>query len=290
MIANHPLKRYSGWLFVLPYLALFLLFLVIPLVYGFSLSLSKSELLSTVKPRFVGLGNYGEAFHDPYFWKALGVTFRMVALVTPLTMLLALGIAVGINSLPRRRQTFFRSAFFLPGMMTVSVVGILWRWFYNPEFGVFNAYLEVLGLRIPWLGNPGWATLSIVLMTLWWTVGGPMVILLAGLQNQPEQYAEAAALDGAAPFQCFWKISLPLLKPVLLFTTVLNVIGAFQIFGQTLLVTKGGPEFSTRTLVQYIYDTAFNNYRMGYASAMSWILFLVIGIFSAAQFRLLRES
>lgn len=287
---KETLKRYSGWFFVLPYLILFSLFLLTPLIYGFRLSLYKSELLSLSPPRFIGAGNYAEAFRDPYFWKAMTVTMRMMLLVTPITILTALGIAVGINSLPRKRQTFFRSAFFVPGMLTISVVGIVWRWFYSPEFGVFNAYLGAFGLRPPWLGNPAWATLAIVIMTVWWTVGGPMIILLAGLQNQPEQYLEAAALDGATAFQRFRFISLPLLRPVLLFTIILNVIGAFQIFGQTLLVTKGGPEFGTRTLVQYIYDTAFNNYRMGYASSMSWILFVVIGAFAVIQFRALREK
>ena len=284
------LKAFSGWLFVLPYLCLFGLFLLTPLLYGFRLSLFKSELLSSAPPRYVGTDNYTEALHDPYFWKAMTVTLRMMLLVTPLTIGTALAIAVGINSLPRKRQTFFRSAFFLPGMLTVSVVAILWRWLYSPEFGVFNAYLGAFGIKPPWLGHPGWATMAIVIMTVWWTVGGPMIILLAGLQNQPEQYLEAAALDGANSWQRFRYISLPLLRPVLLFTIVLNIIGAFQIFGQTFLVTKGGPEFATRTLVQYIYDTAFNNYRMGYASAMSWILFLVIAGFSVVQFRLGREK
>jgi multiple sugar transport system permease protein len=131
---------------------------------------------------------------------------------------------------------------------------------------------------------------AIVLMTLWWTLGGPMLVLLAAIQNIPAAYHEAAAIDGVTPLQGFFKITLPLLKPVLLFAMVMNVIGSFQVFGQVYMITRGGPELSTRTLVQYIYETAFNNYRMGYAAAISWLLFLLIGAFSVIQFRLMREK
>jgi multiple sugar transport system permease protein len=172
-------------------------------------------------------------------------------------------------------------------MITISVAGILWRWFYHSEFGVFNA---ILGTKIPWLNTPGMAMASIVLMTVWWTVGGPAVILLAGLKQIPTAYYEAAAIDGATGWQRFRHITIPLLRPVLLFVLVLNVIGAFQIFGQPFIISRGGPELSTRVLVMYVYETAFNFYRMGYASAMSWLLFLVIVAITLVQFRLLREK
>ena len=287
---RRTLSRWSGYLFVLPYLVLFCTFLVYPVLSGLKLSMFRWELLSASPAKFIGLGNYREAVADPMFWKALGVTFRMMLIITPLTVLLALSLALGLNSIKKKRQTFYRAALFIPGMLTVSVVGILWRWFYNPEFGVFNAMLAPTGFRPPWLGHPLWATIAIVIMTLWWTTGGPMVTLLAGLQGVPDHYIEAAQLDGANAWQRTWCIVLPQLRPVLLFVMVMNIIGTFQIFGQTFLVTKGGPEYSTRTLVQYIYDTAFNNYRMGYAAAMSWLLFAVIGTFSMVQFRLMREK
>jgi multiple sugar transport system permease protein len=208
----------------------------------------------------------------------------------PTTIVLALVLAVGLNGIPRKRQAFYRAAYFLPTVITISVAGILWRWFYNSEFGLFNAYLAPFGIKIPWITDANWAMPSLVLMTLWWTVGGPMVALLAGLQNISPAYYEAAELDGATGMSCFFRITLPLLRPVLLFVVVLNVIGAFQVFGQVYMITRGGPELSTRTLVQYIYETAFNNYRMGYAAALSWLLFLVIACFSFLQFRLLREK
>ncbi len=284
------LRRYAGYLFVLPYLLLFGGFLVLPLFYGLQLSFFRWELLSPAPPQFIALGNYREATGDPYFWRAVGTTLRFVVFSVPLTVIIALGVAVGINSIPRRRQAFYRAAFFLPTMLTISVAAILWRWFYNTEFGIFNAYLSKIGVSIPWLTDANWAMVSIILMTLWWTIGGPMVILLAGLQNLPDHYYEAARIDGANARQQFWFVTLPLLRPVLLFTVVLNIIGAFQVFGQTFMITRGGPEFATRSLVHYIYETAFNNYRMGYAAAMSWLLFLIIGVFSIAQFRLMREK
>ena len=281
--------RYTGYLFALPYLILFGGFVILPLVYGLGLSLFRWEMLSPLPAQFVGVANFQEAMSDSYFWRALGTTLRFVVMAMPPTIGLALLIAVGLQAAPRRRQSFYRAAYFLPTIITISVAGILWRWFYNSEFGLFNAFLAPVGIKIPWITDTAWAMPSIVLMTLWWTVGGPMMALLAGLQNIPISYYEAASLDGATPGKQFWRITLPLLKPVLLFVVVLNVIGSFQVFGQVYMITRGGPELSTRTLVQYIYETAFNNYRMGYAAALSWLLFLLIAAFSFIQFRLMRE-
>lgn len=283
------LYRLSGYLFALPYLILFCGFLLLPLAYGLGLSFFRWELLSPAPPAFIGLGNYREAVSSDYFRRALGATFRFVLMAVPLTVGLALLLAVGIQAIPRSRQSFYRAAYFLPTILTISVAGLLWRWFFNTEFGLFNAYLAPLGLRVPWLTDATWAMRSVVLMTLWWTVGGPMVVLLAGLQQIPAHYYEAASLDGANTLHRFFHITLPLLRPALLFVLVMNLIGAFQVFGQTFIITRGGPEQSTRVLVQYIYETAFNNYRMGYAAAMSWLLFLLIAVFACVQFRLMRE-
>ncbi|MGB7160447.1 MAG: sugar ABC transporter permease [Tepidisphaeraceae bacterium] len=286
-------RRLAGYLFLLPYLTLFCVFLLLPLCYGLVLSFQKYNLVESkdVAPTFVGLANYREAVADPYFRRALWATARFVIMAVPATVGLALLLAVGIESLPARRQGFYRLCIFIPTMITISVAGILWRWFYNSQFGVFNALLEPLGIGpVNWITDKRWAMPSIVLMTVWWTVGGPTVILLAGLKQIPDAYYEAAAIDGAVGWRRFIHITLPLLRPVLLFVLVLNVIGAFQIFGQTYIITRGEPEMSTRVLVQYIYDTAFNFYRMGYGSAMSWLLFLVIVAFSLIQFRVLREK
>jgi multiple sugar transport system permease protein len=299
-------RRYTGYLFLAPYLTLFCVFLLFPLGYGLLLSFQKYNMVESkdAVPTFIGLANYREALADQYFQRALWATAKFVIMAVPCTIGLALLLAVGINAIPERRQSIYRLAVFVPTMISISVAGILWRWFYNSQFGVFNAILRpieralpfldhVFGdgwSNVPWITNKAWAMPSIVLMTVWWTVGTPTVILLAGLKQIPEAYYEAAAIDGAVGWKRFIYITLPLLRPILLFVIVLNVIGAFQIFGQTFIITRGEPESSTRVLVQYIYDTAFSFYRMGYGAAMSWLLFLIIVIFSLVQFRVLREK
>jgi len=288
MSPRSRIGRWSGWLFVAPYLVLFGAFILLPVFFGLGLSLFRWEMLSPLAPKLVGAANYREALSDEYFWKAMRATGLFVVMAVPLTVLLAMSIALGLASLDRRRA-LYRAAYFLPVMINISVAGILWRWFFNSEFGLFNAYLAKVGLKVPWLTDPAVAMPSVVLMSLWWHVGGPVVILLAGLKQVPETYYEAAAIDGAGPWRQFVHVTLPLLKPVLLFVVVMNVIGSFQVFGQTFIMTRGGPELSTRVLVQYIYESAFNFYRMGYSAAMSWLLFVVIAAFAAVQFFLLRE-
>ena len=274
-----------GYLFMVPYLAVFILFVVVPLVYGFALSFFRWEMLSPEPARFMGISNYIEAFSSDYFYKALWATLRFVAMAVPLNVIVALAIACGINAVPIKRQGLYRAAYFLPTILTISIAGILWTWFYNSEFGLFNALLANVDVKVPWVTEPNYAMKSIVLMTLWWTMGGAMIILLAGLSNIPKQYYEAASIDGANLWQRFRNITLPSLRPILLFVVIMNIIASFQVFGQTYIVTGGGPELSTRVMVHYIYDTAFGEYRMGYAAAMSWLLFVVIAAFSFIQFK-----
>jgi len=285
----------AGYLFLVPYLTLFTCFLLLPLVFGLWLSFMRYELVSPEvlahhPPAFVGLSNYREAVGDPYFRKALWATIRFVVMASPLTVCTALALALALSMVPDRRQNFYRLAIFVPTMITISVAGLLWRWLYSSEFGVFNSILAHWGLKAPWLTDVHWAMKSIVIMTLWWTVGGPTIVLLAGLRQIPAVYYEAGAIDGATGWRRTVYITLPLLRPVLLFVIVLNVIGAFQVFGQTFVITGGMPERSTHVLVQYVYDVSFNNYRLGYGAAMSWLLFLLIACFSVLQFRVLRES
>ena len=282
-------RHFSSWLFLTPHLILFIGFLILPLIFGLGLSFYRWEMLSPAPPAPVGIANYAEAVNDEYFWRALSATLYFAVLAVPCTLVLALGIALALARLPRR-QGFYRAAFLLPTMMSVSVVGILWRWFYSNDFGLFNAWLSKIGITIPWISDPRWAMPSIVLMTLWWTVGGSMLVLLAGLQQIPESYYEAASIDGAGRWAQFRYITLPLLRPVLLFVMITGLIGAFQVFGQTFMVTRGGPELSTRVMVQYIYETAFNHYRMGYGAAMSWLLFILIALVGVIQFRLGRSE
>ena len=289
-MVNNKSNKYLGYLFLLPYLSVFVVFLIVPLIYGLALSFFGWEMLSPEPPQFLGLGNYKEALESDYFVKALWATVRFVVMSVPLNVFVALLVACGINSVAQKRQGFYRAIYFLPTLLTISVAGILWTWFYNSEFGLFNHILSYFDIKIPWVTDPNMAMKSIVIMTLWWTLGGAMMILLAGLSNIPKQFYEAASLDGANVWHRFIHITIPTLKPVLLFVLVMQVIGSFQVFGQTYIITGGGPELSTRVLVHYIYDVAFGEYRMGYSAALSWLLFLVIAVFSIIQFRVMREK
>ena len=283
-------RGWTGWLFIAPYLAAFLTFIVLPIGVSLTLSFMQYDLTARDQIHFVGLKNYSDAIADDYFKQALVATLRYAVLLVPSLIVAALAVAFGLNAMTRGMNTV-RALLFLPGMFNVAVVAIIWQWFYNGEFGLFNFLLPKLGLeKQPWLSDKAYAMPSIVAMSLWWAIGGTAVIMLAALQQIPKQIFEAALLDGAGNKALFSKISLPLLKPVLLFVVITNTIGAFQVFGQPFLLTRGGPELSTRGVVQYIYETAFNNYRMGYGAAMSWLLFLLIATFALVQYRFLRRS
>jgi multiple sugar transport system permease protein len=282
-------QRVAGYLFLIPYGAAFGMFIVLPFAVSLALAFCQYDLTAQRPPKFVGLRNFTEALNDPFFWKAVLVTFRYVAWIIPMQLVLSMLLALGMDAMTRGRNTV-RAMLFLPGMFSIAVTGILWQWFYNQEFGLFNYLLRKAHLpAIPWLASPDVAMLAIVLMTLWWTVGGSAAVILTGLQQIPRQIIEAAAIDGANRWQSFWKVTLPMLKPVLLFMVVMNTIGAFQMFAQSMLLTAGGPEMTTRGVVTLIYDTAFGNYRLGYGAAISWLLFLIIAGFSLIQYRLIRR-
>lgn len=284
--------------FLLPYLVLFAVFLLWPLLYGFYLSLQDWHLLSP-SMRYVGFANYAGVIQDDLFRKALVNTLFFVALSVPLGNLASLLIAIGLNSRPKG-ETLFKVCFYLPTVLSVAVVTVLWKWMYSAEFGLINHYLgrgyEALRAThlatgewkpIPWLGDPKYAMSSLVLMSVWWGAGGGMLIYLAGLRAIPESYYEAAEVDGASPWKRFWAITWPLLRPTTLFNLVVGLIGAFQVFGQVFMMTQGGPHWSTLTVVFYMYQTGFSLFKMGYGSAVAYTLFLVILGVTLIQFRLL---
>ncbi len=282
-------RRVLPYLFLVPYGSTFCLFIVLPFIVSLVLAMMRFDLTSHAGASFIGLGNFKEAFTDQYFWKAVLATFSFVVLAVPSSIALSLALALGLHAMTMGRDVL-RFVLFLPGMLNVAVAAILWGWFYNGEFGLFNHLLQSIGISgVPWLSNRSLAMPSVVLMNLWWTIGGSTVVLLAGLQQIPPQLWEAAAIDGASRWQSFRNVTLPMLSPVLFFMTVMNTIGAFQVFGQPFLLTKGGPELVTRGVVQYIYETAFNNYRLGYGAALSWMLFAMIAVFSILQRQLLRK-
>lgn len=289
---KRPLLRWLGdYAFLAPFLVLFTAFTLLPLAYGVGMSLFRWESLSPLPPEFSGVANYREALDDAYFRGALKATLWFTVLSLPLTIIVALGMAVALGAL-RRRSGLYRAVIYLPTIVNVAVAGILWRWLYSTELGLFNRILRGMGWpEIGWLTDATWAMPSIVLMTLWWQVGGPTIVLLAAIYQIPPDYYEAARIDGAGAWTRFRHITLPLLRPVLLFVVIMNLIGSFQVFGQTFLLTPdGGPNRSTLTLVQYIYEVSFENFRLGYGAAMSALLFVIIGTTVLLHFKVLRHD
>lgn len=291
---------WRGWLFALPQLILFVVFLLVPTLFGFFISLHRWHVLAKTHP-FIGFGNYGAALSDDIFWLALRNTIYFVVLVVPAGNLVSLLLALGLSGV-RGLATFYKVAFYLPVIISIAVVAVLWQWLYNTEVGLLNLYLgaAVGGLRhlglplvpfqpIPWLADPRMVMPSIALMSVWWGAGGNMILYLAGINNIPPDYYEAATIDGANGWQRFWAITWPLLRPTTLFCLVFSVLGAFQIFGQSYVLFGGGsgPHRAGLTLVLYMYQQGFSEYEIGYGTAVAYLLFLIVLLLTAAQFRLL---
>ncbi len=276
----------DGYLFLSPYLILVIIFLIYPIFSGLWISLHEWAILGSNKP-FIGLNNYRQLFSDEVFWKSLFNTFYFVLLSTPLLVILGLLFAVMLNKEIKGR-TFFRAAIFMPYLLSISVVGMLWLWLLQPRHGLVSYYLEKLPFfpQINWLGDPKYAMPSIVITTVWWTIGFNMVLFLAGLQDISKELIDASKIDGTNAFQEFWYITLPLLRRVTLFVVIMQIIRSFQIFGQVYIMTGGGPYGATRVLVQYIYENGFKYWKMGYASAMAYVLLLIIMFFTLIQLKI----
>jgi len=276
------------WTFVSPWIFGFLFFTAGPMVYSLVVSLFDWNLVDP--PTFVGIGNYVEASQDPYVWKALQVTLTFAFVSVPLQVLLSLGVALLMN-VRVRGINVFRTVWYLPSLVTGVAQVALFLWVFNPTFGLINGILSLLGIKGPlWFRDPHWALPAVILMSLW-TVGGNMVIYLAGLQDVPAELHEAAALDGAGPVRRFWHVTLPQLTPVIFFSLVTGLIGALQTFTQGYIIqaalAQGSNSGGTSLLfyVLYLFENAFHYFRMGYASALAWILFILIMILTVIVFR-----
>ncbi len=268
----------------MPSLLGFVIFLVVPMVASLGISFYDWELLSP--PQFVGLKNFGALFTDVIFRDVVVNTAYYTFGLVPLNLVVSLGLAVWLNT-RLRGLMWYRAAFFLPVITVTVAVALIWRWMYEPRAGIINTGLRAIGLPGPaWLGDPHWAMAAIIIMSVWKGFGYNMVLFLAGLQGIPITIYEAAMLDGANAWQRFWKITLPLLSPMVFLAVVLTVISSFQVFDQAYVMTNGGPANATNTIVLYIYQNGFQYFRMGYASAIAWVLFGVIFLFTLAQMRL----
>ncbi|MFG3203619.1 carbohydrate ABC transporter permease [Streptomyces sp. NPDC048192] len=277
-----------GLLFALPFLVLFAVFMLWPLAQGLWMSLTDTSL-SAHAPSFVGLDNFTEALKDADMWRALGHTVWFTVLSTVPLVLVALGMALLVHTgLPG--QWVWRLAFFAPYLLPVGVVSLLWVWLYQPDLGLYNHLLHALGLgQVAWLSDRSVAMWAIVLTTLWWTVGFNFLLYLAALQSIPDHLYEAAAIDGAGAWRRLWSITLPQLRRITAVVTVLQILASLKVFDQVYLLTKGGPDSSTRPVVEYVYDVGFTGYRLGYASAISYIFFALVVLASAAQYAALRR-
>jgi multiple sugar transport system permease protein len=277
-----------GLLFALPFLVLFAVFMVWPLVQGLWMSLTDASL-SAHDPSFVGFDNFTEAVQDAEMWRALGHTVLFTLISTVPLVLVALVMALLVHTgLPG--QWVWRLAFFAPYLLPVGVVSLLWMWLYQPDLGLYNHLLDVVGLgQVAWLSDESVAMWAMALTTLWWTVGFNFLLYLAALQAVPDHLYEAAALDGAGAWRRLWSITLPQLSRITMVITVLQILASLKVFDQIYLLTKGGPNGSTRPVVEYVYDVGFTGYRLGYASAISYVFFALVLIASAAQYAALRR-
>lgn len=266
-----------------PWLLGLTLITAIPMLASLFLSFTSYPLLSA--PRWVGFDNYVRLFEDPRFMASVGVTFRYVFISVPLQLAFALGLALLLNR-GLSGLKFYRSALYLPSLLGASVtIAILWRQVFGQN-GIFNDFLGLFGIEgISWIGNPDWALSTLIVLNVW-TFGSPMVIFLAGLRQIPKEYYEAASVDGAPRLSQFFHITLPLLTPVVFFNVILQFIHAFQAFTPSYIISggSGGPVDSTLFYTLYLYQRGFTQFQMGYASAMAWILLLIIGLFTAANF------
>lgn len=277
-----------GLLFALPFLVLFVLFMLWPLAQGVWMSLTDTSL-SAHDPSFIGLDNYTEALGDAEMWRAMGHTVWFTVVSTVPLVVVALGMALLVyTGLPG--QWVWRLAFFAPYLLPVGVIGLLWLWLYQPDLGLYNHLLQAVGLDgYAWLSDESIALYAIVIATLWWTVGFNFLLFLAALQAVPDHLYEAAALDGAGAWRRLWHVTLPQLRRIIGVVTVLQILASLKVFDQVYLLTKGGPNGSTRPVVEYLYDMGFTGYRLGYASAISYVFFALVVLASAVQFVALRR-
>jgi multiple sugar transport system permease protein len=280
------LRRAEGrWalFFLAPSLIGFLAFTAFPVLSSLSLSMVRWDLISP--PVFTGFGNYIQVARDPLFWRVLLNTIYYTVATVPLGISVSLLFAVALNE-PIRGRLGLRAVYFMPVISSTVAVAMVWRWIYNPDYGLLNYLLSLLHLPTPgWLTSTTSAMPAIIFMSVWKDLGYGVVIFLAGLQGIPSHLYDAAAVDGASRWQQFWRITLPLLTPTTFFATVVYTINSFQVFGQVYMMTQGGPNYATSTMVYYIYMNAFQFFKMGYASALAWVLFAFIFIFTLIQVR-----
>jgi multiple sugar transport system permease protein len=274
----------TAYAFMLPSLATMALFMFYPLIRAAWLSLTNYSFFGA--SQFIGFANYTHLVHDPQFWTDLGNTAYYAAVATPVSVVLALGLALLLNRRDLPARGVLRAAIFLPAVVSLAVAAIPFRLLFTPSIGLLTYWLGLIGFHTTdWLDSTTLAMPAVIIVGIWKSVGFYMVIYIAGLQTIPREFYEAALLDGASPWQRFRRITLPLLSNTTMFVTIIALIASFQAFDQIFVMTQGGPAFSTETLVMLIYRQGFQNFEMGYASAIGYVLVLIILVFSLLQMR-----
>jgi multiple sugar transport system permease protein len=275
----------EGLLYVSPFILGFIIFTAYPVITSLYLSFTNYNILTP--PTWIGAANYQEAFFvDRLFWSSLWRTAHFALLVVPLGILGSLGAAMLLNQ-GHGGTTLFRTFYFLPSITPIIASALLWIWIFQPSIGLLNYLLSTVGIAGPaWLQSSSWAVPSVAIISLWGSIGGSrMIVFLAGLQGVPRELYEASEIDGASPWQRFWRITLPLISPTMFFNLVISIIGAFSVFSISYIATGGGPNYATYFYVYHLFKNAFEYSRMGYASAMAWVFLLIVLVFTLIQFR-----
>ncbi len=277
----------AGYLFLAPNFIGFIIFMLFPIMFAFYIMLTDWSLAKD--PQFIGLKNFETMVNDRIFWKSLVNSFYYTFIAVPTGIFIAFWLALALNR-KMRGIIFFRTVYFLPQITLTVAAATVWRWIYQPEIGLINHILELVGIEGPkWIHNTKWAMPSVIIMSNWQGIGFAMLILLAGLQGIPEEYYEAASIDGASGWQRMRFVTLPMLTPALFFVVVTSLIGAFQAFDQFYILTEGGPAQATTPLTLYIFQNAFRFFKMGYGAALAAVLFLIILIITVIQWQLARR-
>ena len=291
MRSSHSL---AGWLFAAPALTVIVVFFGLPVLAALALSLTDFDIYALAdigNLRFVGIDNYIGLLQNPLFWKALGNTFYFVLVGVPLSIAVSLGAALLLHAKVARLRPLFRTALFAPVVTTVVAVAVIWRYLFHTKYGMANWGLSFLGIEpVDWLGDPHWAMPTIILFAVWKNFGYNMVIFLAGLQAIPQDLYEAARIDGASRWQQFRHITLPQLGPVLLVVGVITVSGYFQLFAEPYVMTRGDPLQSTVSVLYFMFEEGFKWWNLGRASAVAFLLFLIILAVTTLMLRLGRRK
>jgi len=284
----------TGWAFAAPFVILFGIFLALPILASFVLSFTDFGLRDLTNPlgtNFIGLDNYLDLFSDSTFWTSLFNTFYFVIVGVPVTLALGLLIANALNKGVQKFKTVFRVGYYLPVITSIVAIAVVWRFLLNPDYGLINMLLGAVGISGPaWLADPILAMPSIIAMAVWRNLGFAMVVFLAGMQAIPASLYEAASIDGASRWQSFRFVTIPMLRPTILFMTVITTIGYLQLFEEPFVMTGGGPLDKTLSVTMYMYQQGFQFFHSGYASAVAYVLFVIVAVIAFLQFKFLRSD